>query len=649
MNPYPKYKTTNIPWLQKVPEGWDITRIKHICSEIIELNEQDEGNLLSVSQYTGVTEKKNKTDKVGMHEAESLIGYKKVKKDNLVMNIMLAWNGSLGISQFDGIVSPAYAIFKFSDNCNPWFFHYLFRTLEVTNYFKAYSTGVVESRLRLYPYIFLSLSTIKPSLIEQNKIVRFLDVKVSAIDRLIEAKRRRIELLKEWKRAAINEEFCPQITHINAYSIRENQRNLRTKIEEGVRFRTLFSLGKGLNITKADLKDEGIPCVNYGEIHSKYGFEVNPETHRLRCVDENYFETNPQSLLNNGDFVFADTSEDIAGSGNFTFLNSSKTTFAGYHTIIARPKQKMNSRFVAYLFDSDYYREQIQKEVSGVKVFSITRSILNDTIISLPAENIQQQIVKKLDAKCSKADNLLAKLQDEISLFTEYKTRLINDVVTGKVDVQNSVATSVIKSVVTQAQVIDIVPKQSKSHSKGYEDAVILAALVNAFGTEQHPFTAFDCQKFPYLLHRQIEGVAANYNKFAAGPYNPELKYKTARPIALKKKYVKEYLGQYKGFVADKNAPEAMKYFTEWYGNEPLEWIKQFRFIKNRKNELELLTTVDMAIVELRENSRLVTMLSVKDLKKKSPAWKDKLARQIFSDDNIERAIKWSYKLFGNN
>jgi type I restriction enzyme S subunit len=143
--------------------------------------------------------------------------------------------------------------------------------------------------------------------------------------------------------------------------------------------------------------------------------------------------------------------------------------------------------------------------------------------------------------------------------------------------------------------------------------------------------------------------VAENYNKFAAGPYNPALKYKTARPIALKKKYIREYIGKYKGFVADENVPEAMNYFMEWYSNEPLEWIKQFRFIKNRKNELELLATVDMAIVDLRNDGLSVTMQAVKDLIKASDVWKDKLKRPIFSDTNIERAINWSYKLFGNN
>jgi type I restriction enzyme S subunit len=191
------------------------------------------------------------------------------------------------------------------------------------------------------------------------------------------------------------------------------------------------------------------------------------------------------------------------------------------------------------------------------------------------------------------------------------------------------------------------VEKNSYGYSEGYEDAVILVALVNSFGTEEHPFTAFDCQKFPYLFHRHIEGVTKGYKKFAAGPYNPNLKYRTARPIALGKKYIRECTGLYKGFVTDENAGEALDYFEKWYGTEPLGWLEQFRYVKKRKNELELLTTVDKAMVELRNAKKPITMFAVKEIIENSDEWKPKLKREIFSDENISRAIAWSIKLFG--
>jgi len=193
------------------------------------------------------------------------------------------------------------------------------------------------------------------------------------------------------------------------------------------RFRNVFNLYKGLNITKADLEDTGIPCVNYGEIHSRYGFEVKPETHKLRCVSDEYLKTSAKSLLRYGDFIFADTSEDIKGSGNFTYLNSNAPAFAGYHTIIARPLRQINHRYTAYWFDSIAYRQQVQSKVNGVKVYSITRSILNDTIIAFPSAGEQDQIVRYLDWKVSQINRIINAKQRQIDLLGEQRRAIIKD------------------------------------------------------------------------------------------------------------------------------------------------------------------------------------------------------------------------------
>ena len=196
------------------------------------------------------------------------------------------------------------------------------------------------------------------------------------------------------------------------------------------KFRFLFSFGRGLGITKANLLDEGVPCINYGEVHSKYGFEVVPEKHPLKCVAPDYLETGVSSLLNNGDFVFADTSEDVEGSGNFSHLNSDTPTFAGYHTVIARPISDNSSRYIAYLFDSLRYRYQIRKAVSGVKVFSITQEILKNCYLWLPPIKEQNHIVRFLDHKTQQIDQLIAKKQTLIDKLNEQRIALITHAVT---------------------------------------------------------------------------------------------------------------------------------------------------------------------------------------------------------------------------
>ena len=198
--------------------------------------------------------------------------------------------------------------------------------------------------------------------------------------------------------------------------------------------KNIFNFSKGLTITKDNLQEEGIYCVNYGEIHSKYGFEINPAIHALKCVDESYLKSDLKSLLNFGDFVFADTSEDIEGSGNFTHLNSNIKTFAGYHTVICRSRNSTNVRFFAYLFDSITYRLQIRKRVKGVKVYSITQGILKDTILWNPPQEEQIEIASFLDEKTSQIDEVISQKEKLIELLKERKQIVINDAVTKGLD-----------------------------------------------------------------------------------------------------------------------------------------------------------------------------------------------------------------------
>ena len=196
------------------------------------------------------------------------------------------------------------------------------------------------------------------------------------------------------------------------------------------KLRYMFSFGRGLTITKANLIDNGIPCVNYGEVHSKYGFEVDPKKHYLKCVDKEYLQSSPYALLTKGDLVFADTSEDIEGSGNFTQLITDDLVFAGYHTVIARPFDRKCSRFYAYLMDSKEIRTQIRHMVKGVKVFSITQSILKGVEVWLPSLGERETIANFLDHETAQIDTLIEKQQTLIQLLKEKRQAVISHAVT---------------------------------------------------------------------------------------------------------------------------------------------------------------------------------------------------------------------------
>jgi len=197
-----------------------------------------------------------------------------------------------------------------------------------------------------------------------------------------------------------------------------------------IRFRNAFKFFKGLNITKENLQDIGVPCVSYGEVHSKYGFELDLSRHPLKCVSSKYLKTDPKSLLVKDDFVFADTSEDIEGSGNFTQLVTTEPVFAGYHTLICRLFISSNERFIAYCLDSMSYRMQIRMLIKGVKVYSITQALLKKTFLWLPPLIEQTAIANFLDDKTTKIDQAIAIKQQQIALLKERKQILIQTAVT---------------------------------------------------------------------------------------------------------------------------------------------------------------------------------------------------------------------------
>ena len=179
-----KYK-----WLNKMPVNWQQLKVKHILFEVTEKTEVGDEELLSLSQYTGVEKKKDKLkdENDNLTNAKSLIGYKKVYKNQLVSNIMLAWNGSVAVSDYDGIISPAYCTYKFREGFNPKYFEHLFKTETYKAEFKRKSTGIIESRLRLYSDKFYNIPIYVPSFEEQTKIVEY-----------IELKKKQINILKEY-------------------------------------------------------------------------------------------------------------------------------------------------------------------------------------------------------------------------------------------------------------------------------------------------------------------------------------------------------------------------------------------------------------------------------------------------------------------
>lgn len=459
--PYPRYKPSGVEWIGEIPEGWDVRRLTTVLKSLEsggrekDSLEIDDGALSIGGEHIGWQGELliDNPRYISLNYYNSLNKGKVQIKDVLLVKDGATIGKTAYVNKLPKITALNEHVFLMrgkSEIKQKYLFYFVFSQLGQEQ-IKLSITGSAQPGLNRKFVLFSYLPL--PPLPEQQAIAAFLDRETERINTIINKQTRMIELLKEKRSALITQAVTKGLYGLVSATDAEFAQwakpvkykpsgvDWNGEIPEGWdvrRFCFLFSFSKGLNITKEDLLDNGIPCINYGEIHSKYGFEVNPKIHLLKCVKNDYLAFSPKSLLYYGDFIFADTSEDIEGSGNFTYFNSIELTCAGYHTIIAKPKYNFDYRYIAYQFDSISFRTQIRSRVSGIKVYSITKAILRNTIVLLPPLPEQQAIAAFLDRETGKIDSLIKKIQKQIDLLNEYKQSLITHVVTGKIDVRDT-------------------------------------------------------------------------------------------------------------------------------------------------------------------------------------------------------------------
>lgn len=201
---------------------------------------------------------------------------------------------------------------------------------------------------------------------------------------------------------------------------------------ESMKIKYLFSFGRGLNITKSDLVEDGIPVISYGQIHSKANTGVAVKEELLRFVPTDIASAHPENKVHIGDFIFADTSEDKEGCGNCAYIDR-EGIYAGYHSLVLDGKGRDNKYF-AYLFKSEPWRIQIRSKASGVKVFSITQSIMGESSIILPPLTEQRTIASYLDQKVGQIDALISEKEKMVEDLKAYRSSLITETVTKGLD-----------------------------------------------------------------------------------------------------------------------------------------------------------------------------------------------------------------------
>ena len=204
LNPNAPMKDSGIDWIGQIPAHWEVKRAKYLLTEIDDRSETGEEELLSVSHMTGVTPRSEKN--VTMFMAEDYSGSKLCRSGDLVINIMWAWMGALGVSDRTGIVSPSYGVFRerYQNTFNPKYLEFLLKTTKYIEYYNKVSTGLHSSRLRFYGHMLFAMKIGFAPLDEQNEIVEYIDCQSQKIDQAIALQQQQIDKLKEYKTTLIN-------------------------------------------------------------------------------------------------------------------------------------------------------------------------------------------------------------------------------------------------------------------------------------------------------------------------------------------------------------------------------------------------------------------------------------------------------------
>lgn len=425
-------KDSGVEWIGQIPEDWEIVRIKQLFAEVDErCTKGNEYTLLSVSEYYGVSPKKDHLNEDDMlTHAETLDGYKICRKNDIVMNIMLAWKRALGVSEYVGIISPAYCVYRARQEVCAKYFHYLFRTDIYAELFKQNSTGIIDSRLRLYPDKFLALKCQVPPLEQQDKIASYLDRKCAEIDAIIAKQQQIIEKLKEYKLSVITEAVTKGLDP--NVPMKDGGVEWIGKIPESwniAPLKTCTDILSGYAFSSNDFDTEkGIALLR--------GINVTPNG--IRWEDVVYWSQPVTKQLENFELSAGDI---VVGLDRPWVSEGTRVCWVAEKDLPAlllqrvcriRAKNNIDRRWIYHWIASKSFQEALSIETTGVSVPHISTKQIGQFSITLPPIEMQCQICDILETKCRAIDQTISEKQKIIANFLGYKKSLMYEVVTGK-------------------------------------------------------------------------------------------------------------------------------------------------------------------------------------------------------------------------
>jgi type I restriction enzyme S subunit len=391
MQRYDKYKDSGVDWIGEIPSHWEVEKVKNVFKLVTEpAHTNNNYELLSVYTEIGVRPRKDLEEKG--NKASTTDGYWKVKKGDFIVNKLLAWMGAVGVSEYDGVTSPAYDILRNKRPIQHSFYHELFRNKSFIQEMKKHSKGIMDMRLRLYFDKFGDIRIPFPPLSEQQTIATFLDDKTSKIDQTIALKQKEITLLKERRQILIQKAVTKGL---------DNQVKMK---DSGVDW--IGEIPEHWEVRK--LKHCLFSKLKYGANESGIGY--NSELPRyVRITDFGYngklseekklsltWSQGKDYLLKDGDILFARSGATVGKSYQFkTSMSIEKNyAFAGY-LIKAEVDEKIISSDYLYLYTNSNLFENWKSAIFiKATIENIGADKYSSLLVVIPPITEQREIIE---------------------------------------------------------------------------------------------------------------------------------------------------------------------------------------------------------------------------------------------------------------
>lgn len=418
MKKYDEYKDTGIDWLPKLPSHWQLEQLRKYI-RLVSIKGHPEKQLLSVTREQGVIVRDTESKEENHNFIpEDLSGYKYVQKGQFVINKMKSWQGSYGVSEHEGIVSPAYFV---CDLCfpNKKFFSLAIRSRNYVSFFAQYSKGIRVGQWDLSPIALKSIPFFEPPIAEQEKIVRFIESKTLNIDTYVAERERELQLLNELKESEIA---------------------------------NVITRGLNPNVKMKESQNGFIGAIpaHWQERKIKYCFtersEKNHPDEPVLCATQSQGVI-PQSMYQNRVVVVNKGFEGLKFVKVGDFVISLRSfeggiEYAYYQGIISAaytvltPIEDSHADYFKLLFKSQPFIQLLQTCVTGIREGqNINYEMLGRKFIPIPPYEEQKAIVAYIADKSTKINALIHELESEIEYLKEYKQKLIADCVTGQIKV----------------------------------------------------------------------------------------------------------------------------------------------------------------------------------------------------------------------